>query len=265
MNKCYLFAGLVFASSDVLGMLVDTAFDLNINEKRCICEVNNETINPNKKRSITQKLAGEFFVKNNINMPDKNGNAPLHLAIVQAKNKVRNSVEDSENQRDSANQKDKNENVPSEIKSLIEQGADINQKNKDGDFPTKIAFMCDKQNIVKYLLEKGADINQQDRHGHTLLHLATLEDNEEMITYLVEHGAAVNQENNYGQIPLHFSTYRSSLREKEKEKIVMYLVEHGADTNKREKNGQTPLDIAKQKDNERVTAYLLKHRVNWKR
>ena len=257
MNKCYLFAGLLCASSDVSGMLVDTAFDLNVNGKREIRQVDIfGKVNPNKRRSSVVKsvrFADEICIKNSVNTQDKNGNALLHHAIVKAnkKNSAKNLKKQAVNQ--------KNEDVLAEIKSLIEQGANINQKNNEGDFPAKIAFMCGKQDIVKYLLEKGADINQQDRHGNALLHLASLEDNEEMITYLVELGADINQQNSFGQTPLHFSTYWSCLREKEKEKIMAYLIDHGADANKKDKNDQTPLKIAKQKDNENAIAYLLEH------
>ena len=273
MNKCFLFAGLLFASSNVLGMLVGTTYNLNANGKREIHQVDIcGTIGPNKKLSVSPKLVcavDKFHVKNSVNAPDRNGNAPLHLAIVRAKN----SVENSEKQNDVANQKSDNKNVLSEIEALIKQGANVNQKNRDGDSPSKIAFMCGKQNVVKYLLKNGADINQKDRHGNALLHLAAMEDNEEMITYLLEQGADINQENNYGQTPLHFSTYRSCSRDdeiekpsdrkgeekKDKEKMMKYLVEHGADVNKKDKNGQTPLKIAKQKENERVIEYLMKH------
>lgn len=276
MNKCYLFGSLVCASLDVSGMLVDTAFNLNANGKREIRQVDIfGRINPNKRRSSAVNLvnlANEFRTKISINAQDKNGNTPLHLAIVKANNDG-NSAKDSEKQWFSGVQKNRDSDIPSEIKSLIERGANVNQKNEEGDFPTKIAFMCGKQNIVKYLLEKGADINQQDRHGHTLLHLAALEDNEEMIFYLVEHGANINQKDNYGQTPLHFSTYCSCSRDeeiekpsdrkgkekKDKEKMMKYLVEQGADVNGKDKNGLTPLKIARQKENERVIEYLLKH------
>ncbi|MBO4405944.1 MAG: ankyrin repeat domain-containing protein [Alphaproteobacteria bacterium] len=262
MNKCYLFASLVCASTDVSGMLVDTSYNLNVNGKREIRQVDIfGKINPNKRHPSAVNLvdlANEFYTKSNINAQDENGNAPLHHAIVKANNDE-NSAKGEKKQGVDGVQKSIDGDISSEIKSLIEQGANVNQKNNEGDFPTKIAFMCGRQNIVKYLLEKGADINQQDKHGHALLHLAALEDNEEMITYLVEHGAAVNQENNHGQTPLHFSTYWGCLREEEKEKVVMYLVNHGADINKQDKNSQTPLKIAKQKDDERIIVYLLEH------
>lgn len=277
MNKYYLFACLVCASTDVSGMLIDTTYNLNANGKRKIRQVDIfGEINPNKRRSSVvnlANLANEFHIKISINAQDKNGNAPLHLAIVKANND-RNSVKDSKKEEFCRVQKNRDGDIASEIKSLIEQGANVNQKNKEGDFPTKIAFMCGKQNVVKYLLEKGADINQQDRHGHTLLHLAALEDNEEMISYLLEHGANINQKDNYGQTSLHFSTYCSCSRDeeiekpsdrkgkekKDKAKMMKYLIEHGADVNGKDKNGLTPLKIAKQKENERVIEYLLEHR-----
>ena len=119
MNK-YLLTGVLFAASNVLGMV--SSID--------------------------------------INSVDRNGNSPLHLVVVRAKNK-------------------------NEVISLLNHGADINQKNREGDFPTKMAFMCDKFKLVEYLIKHGANINQQDRHGNTLLHLASLENNEKMLKYLI--------------------------------------------------------------------------------
>jgi len=296
MNKCYLFTGLLFALTDASGMLVDTVSDLNINRKRDFSEVNCGTVYPSKKCSATLKSTGsaaEFYIKNDVNEPDANGNAPLHLAIGKAWceiQKTKNSDKDSKNETNKdknisprikylieqigdENQREIEKDILLEIESLIKRGVNINQTNKEGDSPAKIAFMCGKLSVVKYLLEKGANIHQKDRHGNTLLHLAALEDDEEMITYLVERGAAVNQENNHGQTPLHFSTYWTCLKGEEEEKpsehkdrekkdgknIVKYLLEQGADVNKKDKNGQTPLKIAEQKENERVIEYLLEH------
>lgn len=69
---------------------------------------------------------------------------------------------------------------------MIEQRADVNQKNKDEDFSLKMAFMCGNQELVKYLIEQGADINQKDKHGNTLLHFLALENNEDMLIYLIK-------------------------------------------------------------------------------
>ena len=208
----YLLASMLFVSSDIFGMTEIASYP-----------------NDNGKRNLHYQTYNKR-VKNSVNDIDMNGNAALHLEIV----------------------KTKIDNVSSEIKSLIKQGADVNQPNREGDSPAKLAFMRNNQDLVKYLIEKRAYINQQDRHGHTLLLLAALENNEEMMIFFIERGADINQQDNYGRTPLHLVTLWGN------EKMAKYLVEKGAKVNLKNREEQTPLDIAKQKHNERMIEYLIK-------
>jgi len=218
---------LLFVSNVAFGMADGAMQDVNTNGKRSFSKLTIDKVF-NIKRSHISK---EASFSEEVNRPDANGNTQMHLAVMRAK-KDKRLVED-----------------------LIKQGADINQRNKEKDFPLKMAYMCSNKELVKYLIKHGADINQQDRYGNTLLHLATLENDEKMMTYFVEHGARINQENEFEQTPLHFSTLWGN------EKIISYLINHGADMDKRDKNGQTPFDIAKQKGNEKAVDCLLKYMV----
>lgn len=208
----YLLASMLFVSSDVFGMTEIVSYP-----------------NDNGKRNLHYQTYNKR-VKNSVNDIDMNGNAALHLEIV----------------------KTKIDNVSSEIKSLIKQGADVNQPNREGDSPAKLAFMRNNQDLVKYLIDCGANINQSDRHGHTLLHLAALENNEQMMIHFIEKGADVNQQDNHGRTPLHFIAQWGN------EKMAAYLIEKGAKINQKNREEQTPLDIAKQKHNERMIEYLVK-------
>lgn len=208
----YLLASMLFVSSDVFGMTEIVSYP-----------------NDNGKRNLHYQTRNKR-VKNSVNDIDMNGNAALHLEIV----------------------KTKIDNVSSEIKSLIKQGADVNQPNREGDSPAKLAFMRNNQDLVKYLIDCGANINQSDRHGHTLLHLAALENNEKMMIHFIEKRADVNQQDNHGRTPLHFVAQWGN------EKMAAYLIEKGAKINQKNREEQTPLDIAKQKHNERMIEYLVK-------
>jgi ankyrin repeat protein len=53
------------------------------------------------------------------------------------------------------------------VKWLIHKGADVNEKDKDGNTPLHNASTRDLSKIVQLLLEKGADVNEKDKDGKT--------------------------------------------------------------------------------------------------
>eukprot|EP00919_Chromeraceae_sp_WS-2016_P054455 GHVR01129336.1.p2 GENE.GHVR01129336.1~~GHVR01129336.1.p2 ORF type:complete len:107 (+),score=11.35 GHVR01129336.1:108-428(+) len=58
------------------------------------------------------------------------------------------------------------------VKRLMDVGAAVNGKNKDGNTALMIACMCIEKgylDIVKYLIEKGADVNLRNVKGSTAL------------------------------------------------------------------------------------------------
>jgi len=64
-----------------------------------------------------------------------------------------------------------NKNDIENLKKLIDSGADVNAKNKDGDTPLHTATWKGNIEIVKLLIENGANLNIQDSNGKTPLHL----------------------------------------------------------------------------------------------
>ena len=51
------------------------------------------------------------------------------------------------------------------VKYLVENGANINEKNKDGDTPLICASINGHLEIVKYLCQNGDNVNEKDKDG----------------------------------------------------------------------------------------------------
>jgi len=115
---------------------------------------------------------------------------------------------------------------------------DINLNETIPDFDvTPLTFACknNNENIVRWLIENGADVNKENKDGNTSLIEACYYGNDNIIKLLIENGADVNKENKYNNTPL------IKACEKGYENIVRLLIENGADVNKENKHGDTPL------------------------
>lgn len=99
-----------------------------------------------------------------------------------------------------------------------------------------LAVANDRPDIAKSLLENGADVNERNASGFTPLHLAITKNNPDMVSLLVENGANVNEEQRYGDTPLH-------LANRKKPEISKLLLAKGADMTSTNRFGDTPLDI----------------------
>ena len=87
----------------------------------------------------------------------------------------------------------KNNNF-TEVKTLIEEGADVNVKTKDdyGLTPLHYASSYGNAKIVKLLIEHGADVNARGEYGCTPLHDASNRGYTEIVNLLIKNGADVN-------------------------------------------------------------------------
>jgi ankyrin repeat protein len=99
-----------------------------------------------------------------INQTDNFGNTPLHIAIMLREKKY--------------------------IQSLINQGADMNLKNKAQLSALHIAAFLNDEETAKELLAKGAEIDLKGNTGYTPLHIAALMNNIEVAKDLLNMGAS---------------------------------------------------------------------------
>lgn len=84
------------------------------------------------------------------------------------------------------------------INYLLENGADVNYQNKDGNTPL---FFVKHTEIAKLFLLYGADVNIKNNDGKTaLFHCGNLY----ICRLLIRHGANVNHPDNYGRTPIFY-------------------------------------------------------------
>jgi ankyrin repeat protein len=94
---------------------------------------------------------------------------------------------------------------------------------------------------VSTLLDKGAVINIRDRDGHTPLWLAATTGRTESVRILLEHKADPNTRGQDGWTPLMWAVQQGHAD------VVKLLLEHGANVNAKGINGESMLEYCKDK------------------
>ena len=93
--------------------------------------------------------------KADVNIPDDDGNTPLHLAVIHNHVKV--------------------------VSYLIQYNANVAYQNRDGTTSLHLACLHGSISIVNILIENGGDVLEEDELGRSSLHYAYLR--YEMIMY----------------------------------------------------------------------------------
>lgn len=148
------------------------------------------------------------------------------------------------------------------VKELLDNGADIEKKDRDGSTPLMLASYYGNIDIVELLLSKGANCNSKNiKLNKTALHGAVERENFEIVKLLIDHGAQVNVRGMSNFTPLHVITtyfecnenedipdwnrlWNMNIWNKKRTNIFKLLLNHGADVNAKGKDGWTPLHLA---------------------
>jgi len=121
--------------------------------------------------------------------------------------------------------------------TIIEQGADVNATNKNGERPLQNAAWHGHAKVVSLLLEKGADAKQTDPSGQTALHMAAWNGHIDAVNALLESKADPSvAANKYS--PLHGAAWNGHTA------VVAALIKAGAKVDAVDSDGNTPLHKA---------------------
>jgi hypothetical protein len=87
-------------------------------------------------------------------------------------------------------------------RSLLNEGADPNQRREDGGTPLSTAGFHGEIEIVELLLKRGAKISRPNTDGNTPLHVAAFLCRTEIVKLYLEKGASVITKNRRGESPI---------------------------------------------------------------
>jgi len=130
-----------------------------------------------------------------------------------------------------------NDSIP-DARAALKRGAEINNRDKDGQTALMYAAGTGNDRMVHYLIGAGADVLASTPQGDTALSFAALNDRDTTARLLLEKGAAVDPQDADGRTPLILAAAHGSA------KTAAVLLEKGADVNARNINGSTPLMTA---------------------
>ena len=116
----------------------------------------------------------------------------------------------------------------------------LNAANENGWTPLMNLARYATAEDCKKLIDAGADINARNKDGSTALMLATCngEDGETVCDLLLKAGAGINEKNNDGWTPLMWAARYST------PEVCRKLIDAGADVNARKKDGSATLMLA---------------------
>ncbi|NOR44734.1 MAG: hypothetical protein GQ534_04035 [Candidatus Delongbacteria bacterium] len=119
------------------------------------------------------------------------------------------------------------------LKQYIQEGADLNRKDYDGDLPLSLAASFNRYEAVKLLLENGANVNGKSGYSRTALMQA---DSLNVLGLLIKYGASIELKDKLeGNNALLLAATKCSIKKTE------LLLKLGMDINGINQLNQTPL------------------------
>ena len=146
------------------------------------------------------------------------------------------------------------------INVLLDNGADINLKNDDGNTSLHIACNFGLYNVALKLIEAGADVNLANNQNNTPLHLACYRNHEKITSLLIKSGSDLNIKNVNGNTPLHVCLLTDCISDETQ--IIKNLVANHADIHQLNNNKESPLYLACHENHLEIVQLLLNSGAN---
>jgi uncharacterized protein len=108
--------------------------------------------------------------------------------------------------------------------------SELHYASNEGDF-----------NEVRNLIDNGVDVNLKDKEGWTPLHFAAQSQNASIVLMLIEAGAEIDACNLYGNTPLFNAVFNYTTDGS----VIELLRKHKANPYKLNNYGQTPIGLAR--------------------
>jgi len=138
------------------------------------------------------------------------------------------------------------------VRSLIEDGANVNAKDNEGFTALFYALELNYFDIVNSLIDNGADVNTNGKGGVTPLIYASFYGYEDFVNSLIEKGVDnFNAQTDVGMTALIHASRQGY------ENIAQLLIEKGADVNVKDDKGNTALMYAKDGGYENIVQLLI--------
>ncbi len=192
----------------------------------------------------------------NVNAEDKDGRTPYYWAVMQGRKDMVEFLPTKGATPVSSIHLAARAGDLAKVRTLIEDGADVNAKDKASQTPLFWAVLADNNDVAKFLIAKGADVNAKDALGRTPLNfLVYSRGKRDMVELLISKGADVNAKDSHtGVTPLHSASF---LGQKDEKDIVELLIAEGSNVNARTNVGVTPLHFAARHDRKDVAELLI--------
>lgn len=138
------------------------------------------------------------------------------------------------------------------VNALIQQGADVDELEANGDAPLVMAAYLGHTKIVRLLLEAGANVGAVDPGMKaTALHAAAYVGRSEAARLLIEHGVEIDKQGPYnGYTALHDAIWQNNIE------TARVIIQDGANLKLKSHEGQTPLEMARARGRKEIASLI---------